>query len=53
MLWWLPAGEIPTVEQSVERLDHLGAHGPTPYAFTFKQPFTARTSDPCTAREIR
>jgi hypothetical protein len=23
------------------RLDHLGRHGATPYAFTFERPFTA------------
>ena len=37
VLWWVPAGHIPTVEEADERLDHLRAHGPTPYAFTFKQ----------------
>ncbi|HMS63432.1 MAG TPA: DUF3291 domain-containing protein [Solirubrobacteraceae bacterium] len=41
VLWWVPAGEIPTVEQAVTRLDHLRAHGPTPKAFTFKQTFEA------------
>ena len=30
---------IPTVEESVARLDHLREHGPTPRAFTFKQAF--------------
>ncbi|MDP2674397.1 MAG: DUF3291 domain-containing protein [Dehalococcoidia bacterium] len=39
VLWWVPAGHIPTVEDADERLDHLRAHGPTPYAFTFKQRF--------------
>lgn len=39
VLWWVPEGEIPTVEQAVERLDHLRAHGPAPRAFTFKQAF--------------
>ena len=41
VLWWIPAGDIPTVEEGEERLDHLRAHGPTPYAFTFKQRFPA------------
>jgi hypothetical protein len=40
-LWWVPAGHIPTVEEARERLDHLNAHGPTPFAFTFKQAFPA------------
>jgi hypothetical protein len=38
-LWWVPAGHIPSVEEAKERLAHLREHGPTPYAFTFKQPF--------------
>ena len=40
-LWWLPAGELPTIDQAKARLDHLAAHGPTPYAFTFKAVFSA------------
>ena len=39
VLWWVPAGEVPTIEQAVTRLDHLRAHGPTPQAFTFKHAF--------------
>jgi hypothetical protein len=39
-LWWLSAGEIPTVEEAIERLDHLREHGPTPQAFTFKRRFS-------------
>jgi len=39
VLWWVPAGHIPTVEEADERLDCLRAHGPTSYAFTFKQRF--------------
>lgn len=41
-LWWVPAGVVPTVQEGVERLMHLRAHGPTPQAFTFKQPFPPR-----------
>jgi hypothetical protein len=41
VLWWIPAGYIPTIEEADERLDHLRANGPTPYAFTFKQRFAA------------
>lgn len=39
-LWWVPAGHIPGVEEAKERLDFLRAHGVTPYAFSFKKPFT-------------
>ena len=41
VLWWVPAGHIPSVEEADERLDHLRAHGPSAYAFTFKQRFEA------------
>lgn len=41
VLWWLPAGEIPTVEAALARLDRLRELGPTPEAFTFKQRFPA------------
>lgn len=40
-LWWVPAGHRPTVTEAVERLAHLERHGPTPYSFTFAEPFEA------------
>lgn len=40
VLWWVPAGHIPSAEEAKERLSMLEKHGPTPLAFTFKQPFT-------------
>lgn len=40
VLWWVPAGHEPTVEEAEERLAHLRRHGPTPHAFTFKQRFS-------------
>ncbi|WP_313949325.1 DUF3291 domain-containing protein [Leptolyngbya sp. FACHB-261] len=40
VLWWLPRGQIPTVSEAKARLDHLRVHGPTPYAFSFKKPFS-------------
>ena len=45
VLWWVPAGELPTVEEAQERLEHLRAHGPTPYAFTFKARFPSPDFD--------
>ena len=36
VLWWVPAGHEPSVDEAEERLDYLRDHGPTPYAFTFK-----------------
>ena len=35
-LWWVPVGEIPSVEQAKERLESIRNNGPTAYAFTFK-----------------
>lgn len=44
VLWWLPAGELPSVAEAVCRLDHLREHGPTPSAFTFRDAFPAPDS---------
>lgn len=38
-LWWVPAGEIPTVDEAMERLERVRALGPTPLAFTFRKSF--------------
>jgi hypothetical protein len=45
-LWWLPAGELPTVQDAKLRLAHLKLHGPTPYAFTFKASFPSGWAGP-------
>jgi len=34
-LCWVPEDHRPTFEEGRDRLDHLTAHGPSPYAFTF------------------
>jgi hypothetical protein len=39
VLWWIPAGTVPTIEEALARLEHLKSHGPTPEAFTFRRPF--------------
>jgi hypothetical protein len=44
VLWWVPAGELPSPAEAVRRLEHLRAHGPSPRAFTFKQPYQAPDS---------
>ncbi|HET6504190.1 MAG TPA: DUF3291 domain-containing protein [Amycolatopsis sp.] len=38
-LWWVPRGHRPTTGEAEERIRHLRAHGPTPYAFTLRQTF--------------
>jgi hypothetical protein len=45
VLWWILAGELPTVDEAKERLEHLRVHGPTPYAFTFKARFPSPDVD--------
>jgi len=39
VLWWIPAGHVPSVDEALARLAHLRAHGPTAQAFTFKRRF--------------
>ena len=41
VLWWIPVGHEPTVEEADERLTHLRENGPTEFAFTFKKQFPA------------
>jgi hypothetical protein len=41
VLWWIPVGQIPTVAEALERLQHLKERGPSPHAFTFRKPFPA------------
>ena len=45
VLWWVPAGTEPTVNDGLAKLWHLDRFGPTPVAFTFKQRFAA-TDEP-------
>ena len=44
VLWWVPAGQLPTMADAEQRLTHLRTHGPTEYAFTFRTPFPAPAS---------
>lgn len=39
VLWYVPVGHKPTVEEAEARLLHLEAHGPTEHAFTFAKPY--------------
>jgi hypothetical protein len=36
VLWWVPAGHVPGIDEAKARLAYLSAHGPSPTAFTFK-----------------
>ena len=39
MLWWLPEGELPTLEMAKQKLEALEAYGPTPEAFDIRNLF--------------
>jgi heme-degrading monooxygenase HmoA len=41
VLWWIPAGHVPTNAECEARLAHLAAHGPTGRAFDFRTRFPA------------
>lgn len=41
VLWWVPRGHRPSIDEAIARLTLLRAQGPTPEAFTFRQTFPA------------
>ncbi|AIA00794.1 DUF3291 domain-containing protein [Streptomyces noursei] len=41
VLWWVPAGHLPTVDEAMERLAELRANGPSHRAFTFASSYPA------------
>lgn len=41
VLWWVPAGHIPSLEEAAERLEHYRRNGPTPLGFWFGSLFPA------------
>jgi hypothetical protein len=41
VLWWIPAGHLPGVDEGRARLARLAERGPAPEAFTFRAPFPA------------
>ena len=40
-LWWVPRGHVPAIGEAEDRVKHLRAHGPAPYAFSMKVHFPA------------
>jgi heme-degrading monooxygenase HmoA len=44
VLWWQPAGRVPSLRHAATRLDRLRSDGPAPQAFTFRRPFPAPSS---------
>ena len=41
VLWWVPAGHVPTLAEAAARLELLRRDGPTSAAFTFSEAFAA------------
>ncbi len=41
VLWWVPKGHRPSMEEASAKLARLRTMGPTPEAFTFRQAFAA------------
>ncbi|HLA30082.1 MAG TPA: DUF3291 domain-containing protein [Pseudomonas sp.] len=41
VLWWVPAGHLPSVGEAAERLQLLREQGPSAQAFSFRQAFPA------------
>ena len=39
VLWWVPRGHRPSIEEAVAKLELLRVNGATPEAFTFRQTF--------------
>jgi Domain of unknown function (DUF3291) len=37
--WWVPEGHRPSTDEAEERICHLRANGPTPFAFTLRHHF--------------
>ena len=52
VLWWIPAGHLPDLDEALHRLDLLRRGGPGPLAFTFREPYgppAAGTRSPAAA----
>jgi hypothetical protein len=54
VLWWVPAGTIPTVEDATTRLRYLRTYGPGPSAFSLRVRFDAEGNrEPSPVRSAR
>jgi uncharacterized protein DUF3291 len=51
VMWWVPVGHCPGLEEGVARLDHLRAHGPSELAFGWESLPAAQTGQ--MARDTR
>ncbi len=39
VMWWIPVGTVPSIDEAIDRLRRLGEQGPTPEAFNFRHRF--------------
>jgi len=46
VLWWVPEGHTPSLEEAEFKLKDLRTYGPTVQAFTFKKPYPTPGSEP-------
>jgi hypothetical protein len=37
VMWWVPAGHRPSIQEAIARLEHLRAHGPSEHAFGWER----------------
>jgi hypothetical protein len=42
VLWWIPAGHRPSVNEAKQRIEHLTANGPSDYAFGWESVLAAQ-----------
>jgi GNAT superfamily N-acetyltransferase len=47
-LWWIRAGDLPTLDDAKRRVEFLRRHGPSPYAFRFARPPAPFVVEPTT-----
>lgn len=52
VLWWVPKGHRPDIEEAVEMLEQLRAKGPTADAFTFRHSFPAPDASPASQTPV-
>ncbi len=39
--WWVPTGHEPSTDEAEDRVQHLRRRGPSPYAFSLRDPYPA------------
>jgi hypothetical protein len=42
VMWWVPSGHRPTIQEAIERLEHLKVNGPSDHAFSWDSLASAR-----------